>query len=235
LLEFDCKAEVEIDTWEGISRYHEFELHENGDTTAWRSYQVGKGKRFAKADLDAKYKHGATQPSTGAIFVADAGKSNQDFQPKLEKSSRRKRQLKVDKVEQTVARNKAKMDVSKAAQLKLQHAVAERVPFACQICDRRFATEYQIEGHTCQLPSPGDTTAESIATETTTPVVSPITVPVSPKTDHRKPAKMAPHGSWSGAILLCGGIGQCSQGDFGGTVSERSRKVQQPKGRARNG
>jgi hypothetical protein len=45
---------------------------------------VGKGKRFAKADLDAKSKHGTTQPSTGAeIFVSDVG-SQRRFQPKLE-------------------------------------------------------------------------------------------------------------------------------------------------------
>jgi hypothetical protein len=107
LLEFDYKEEIVVDTWEGIGGYHDFELHVNGDITAWRSYQVGKGKRFAKADLDAKYKNGTTQPSTGAIFVADVGKSNEDFQPKLEKSNRRKRQLKVDKAEKAVARQKA--------------------------------------------------------------------------------------------------------------------------------
>jgi hypothetical protein len=146
-------------------------LHVNGDIAAWRSYQVGKGKRFAKADLDAKYKHGTTHPSTGAIFVADVGKSNEDFQPKLEISSRRKRQLKVDKAEKSVARKKAKMEH------KLDLVVAERVPVTCQICERRFAKEYQMEGHTCQLPSSGDTTAENISTETTTVFVSPTTVP----------------------------------------------------------
>jgi hypothetical protein len=99
LLEFDYKKEVGVDMWEGISGYHDFELHVNGDITAWRSNQVGKGKPFAKADLATKFKHGTTQPSTGAIFVADVGKSNEDFQPRLETSSRRKRQMKVDKGE----------------------------------------------------------------------------------------------------------------------------------------
>jgi hypothetical protein len=136
LLEFNYKKGVEVDTWEIISRSHDFELHVNGEITAWRSYQVGKGKRFAKVDLDAKYKHGTTQPSTGAIFVADVGKSKEDFQPKLEMRSRRKRQLKVDKAERTVARKKAKIDVSKAAKHKLDIAVAERVPITCRICDR---------------------------------------------------------------------------------------------------
>jgi hypothetical protein len=54
-----------VDTWEGISGYHDFELHVNGDTTAWRSYQVGMGKRFAKADLDAKYKMVQLSPPPG--------------------------------------------------------------------------------------------------------------------------------------------------------------------------
>jgi hypothetical protein len=88
LLEFDYKAEVKIDTWEGISGYHDFELHENGDITAWRSYQVDKGKRFARADLDAKYKHGTTQPSTGAIFVAEV-------QPGLPTETRKVEQAKA--------------------------------------------------------------------------------------------------------------------------------------------
>jgi hypothetical protein len=180
LLEFDYKEQVEVDMWEGISGYHDFKLHENGDITAWRSYQVGKGKRFAKADLDGKYKHGSTQPSICAIFVADVGKSNQDFQPKLEKSRAPTESGQSGRDLKTVARKKAKMDVSKAAQHKLQHAVAERAPFACQSCERQFATEYQMAGHTCQLPSPGDMTSENIATETTTLFVSPITVPVSP-------------------------------------------------------
>jgi hypothetical protein len=198
LLEFDYKKQVEVDTSEGISGYHNFEQHVNGDITAWRSYQVGKGKRFAKADLDAKYKHGATQPSTGAIFVADVGKSNEDFQPKLEMSSRRKRQLKVDKAEKSVARKKAKMEVSKAAQHKLDLAVAERVPITCQICERRLAKEYQMEGHTCQLPSSGDTIAENISTETTTVFVSPTTVPVPPN----------PTGSQQRWLLMGHGLAQ---------------------------
>jgi hypothetical protein len=90
------------------------------------------------------------------------------------------------------------MDVSKAAQHKLHLAVAERVPFVCQICDRRFATEYQMEGHTCQVPSSGDTTAENIATETTTLFVSPITVPVSPN----------PAGSQQRWLLMGHGLAQ---------------------------
>jgi hypothetical protein len=91
LLEFDYKAEVEIDTWEGISGYHDFELHENGDITAWRSYQVRKGKRFAKADLDAKYKHGATQPSTGALLCRRC----REVQPGLPTETRKVEQTKT--------------------------------------------------------------------------------------------------------------------------------------------
>jgi hypothetical protein len=90
------------------------------------------------------------------------------------------------------------MDVSKAAQHKLHLAVAERVPFACKICDRRFATEYQMEGHTCQLPPSGDTTAENIATEMTTLFVLPTTVPVSPN----------PAGSQQRWLLMGHGLAQ---------------------------
>jgi hypothetical protein len=67
-----------------------------------------------------------------------------------------------------------------------------------KICVRRFATEYQMEGHTCQLPSPGDTTAENIATETATLFVSPITVTVSPN----------PTGSQQRWLLMGHGLAQ---------------------------
>jgi hypothetical protein len=92
LLEFDYKAEVKIDTWEGISGYHDFELHENGDITAWRSYQVDKGKRFARQPLMRSTNMVANSALHRRYSLSQ--KSNQDFQP--EKSSRRKRQLKVD-------------------------------------------------------------------------------------------------------------------------------------------
>jgi hypothetical protein len=45
-------------------------------------------------------------PSKGAIFVSDVGKSNEDFQPKLECRTGES-QLKVDKAEKTVTRKKA--------------------------------------------------------------------------------------------------------------------------------
>jgi hypothetical protein len=58
LLEFDYKAEVKIDTWEGISGYHDFELHENGDITAWRDIfpplpQAAAGRHCALATITA--------------------------------------------------------------------------------------------------------------------------------------------------------------------------------------
>jgi hypothetical protein len=111
-------------------------------------------------------------------------------------SGRQKRQLKVDNVEKSVATKKAKMVVTKAAQHKLDLSVAEKVPVACQIYDRRFTKEYQMEGHTCQLPSSGDTTVENISTETTTVFVSP--VPVSPN----------PTGSQQRWLLMGHGLAQ---------------------------
>ena len=77
LLEFDYSQEVAVDTWDGISVYHDFELHENGDITAWRSYQVGKGKRFEKSELDGKYKSGTSQPSL-QMWESRTGHSNQN-------------------------------------------------------------------------------------------------------------------------------------------------------------
>jgi hypothetical protein len=38
-------------SWEGILSFHDLELHENGDVTAWKSFGVGPGKRFTKAEL----------------------------------------------------------------------------------------------------------------------------------------------------------------------------------------
>jgi hypothetical protein len=52
----------------GISGYHDFGYTKTA-TLQWRSYQVDKGKAIRKAALDAKCKHGTTQPST--IFVAE--------------------------------------------------------------------------------------------------------------------------------------------------------------------
>jgi hypothetical protein len=42
-----------------------------------------------ESDLDAKYKHGANQSSTGAIFVADVGKPNEKRNIKLSLGGRR--------------------------------------------------------------------------------------------------------------------------------------------------
>ena len=50
LIEFDYCQEVSLDRWEGIS-------------TAWRSYNIGPGKKFLKAYLDGLYKS-AVAPST---------------------------------------------------------------------------------------------------------------------------------------------------------------------------
>jgi hypothetical protein len=38
LLNFDCDNEVAGKRWDGILAYHDFELHEDGAITAWKSY-----------------------------------------------------------------------------------------------------------------------------------------------------------------------------------------------------
>jgi hypothetical protein len=65
----DYSKEVAVDTREGIIGYHYFELHPNDDTTAWKSYNVGKSKRFVKSDLDAKHRHGTSQSFTGLSLL----------------------------------------------------------------------------------------------------------------------------------------------------------------------
>jgi hypothetical protein len=52
LLSFDYDNEVAVKRWDGILSYHDFELHEDGAITAWKSYGIGCGKRTSKADLD---------------------------------------------------------------------------------------------------------------------------------------------------------------------------------------
>ena len=55
VLDFDHKSEVKVGSWEGILSFHNFELHENADVTAWKASGVGPGKRFTTVELDKKY------------------------------------------------------------------------------------------------------------------------------------------------------------------------------------
>jgi hypothetical protein len=100
-LDFDYDDELKVDTWEGIQAFHDFEIHDNGDMTAWKSYGIGPGNRFDKTMLDKLYKkppqpnsgESTTQQfpqgSTGATFMAGISKEETMFEPKLEVSNRR--------------------------------------------------------------------------------------------------------------------------------------------------
>jgi hypothetical protein len=55
LLDFHYDNEVLVKLWEVNLAYHDFELHENGDIMARKSYGIGHGKRTSKADLDKLY------------------------------------------------------------------------------------------------------------------------------------------------------------------------------------
>jgi hypothetical protein len=55
VIDFNHTSEVKVGSWEGILSFHDFELHENGDVTAWKSTGIGPGKKFTKAELDKKY------------------------------------------------------------------------------------------------------------------------------------------------------------------------------------
>jgi hypothetical protein len=49
VLDFDCEKSKLGGT------FHDFELHNNGDVTAWKRSGVGPGKKFTKEKLDKKY------------------------------------------------------------------------------------------------------------------------------------------------------------------------------------
>jgi hypothetical protein len=61
VLNFHYENEANVGAWDGVLSYHDFELHENGDVTAWKSSQVGPSKRFSKEFLDKKYLKGNEQ------------------------------------------------------------------------------------------------------------------------------------------------------------------------------
>jgi hypothetical protein len=64
VLDFNHNSEVKVGSWEGILSFHDFELHENRDVTAWKSAGIGPGKKCGRKD----WKHGAqnmwTHPQT---------------------------------------------------------------------------------------------------------------------------------------------------------------------------
>jgi hypothetical protein len=44
-LDFDYDNEIDLKRWDGISSYHDFELHEDGEIAAWKSWGSCRGKR----------------------------------------------------------------------------------------------------------------------------------------------------------------------------------------------
>jgi hypothetical protein len=156
LFEVDYEYEAKTDTWDGIQSFHDFILHDNGDITAFKSYGIGPGKIFKKDELDKIYTSTSTpldknefpQKATGASFV-EHGKSETEFEPKTELSSTRKRQSRQATADRVGMRKKAKADTEEAARELLEDVIRDRAPFQCSVCERRFATERNMEMHSC--------------------------------------------------------------------------------------
>ena len=87
-----------------------------------RSYNIGPCKKFLEAYLDGLYKSAVApstldnvtiyfpQGSTGATFAVNVGKSEEEFEPKLEMKGSRKRELKAAKAEKTATRKLSQHD-----------------------------------------------------------------------------------------------------------------------------
>jgi len=90
LLEFDCDCQNKVGCWDGVLAHHDFELHEDGSITAWKSCGIGKGKTFSKehlGKLQSGTKHGQDSPhpqgATGADFAPGEGRARKDFEQRL--------------------------------------------------------------------------------------------------------------------------------------------------------
>jgi hypothetical protein len=192
LLEFGYDNEVPVKRLEGILAYHVFELHEDGSITAWKSYRIGRGKKFSKTDLDKLYTHSTEQTpttfpqgATEATFDQNAGKSVDTFEPKIEMSATRKRKVKHARSEATEARAEARQEKLEEAQAALDKVVSDRAPFQCMECDRRFAREATMDGHMCEVSEETQSAiqqSESSDASKKLPFEVPTTVPVSPAT-----------------------------------------------------
>jgi hypothetical protein len=169
VLEFGYEFEMAVDTWKGISAFHDFELHENGDVTAWKAYGVGKGKRFLKAKLDKYYPSFIPpndpavanettidvtplkfpQGATGARFVSNVLAA--EHTAKIEPSSRKKRKNAVDRMEKADARKQQKLVSDQDARDALDAVIAKRAPYQCSLCEQRFRRMDHFEDHACQV------------------------------------------------------------------------------------
>jgi hypothetical protein len=153
----------------GILSFHDFELHENGDVTAWKSTGIGPGKRFTKAELDKKYvqkyeqsrelqalqqemqvtEQGLRFPqgSTGATFTTVL--AEETFVPKFELCKTRKRERDAERDQKTAGRKKRSIDEKEAQQAKLQAVKDERASHKCHACGTGYTLQAHLEAHVC--------------------------------------------------------------------------------------
>jgi hypothetical protein len=158
LLEFDYESQSTMSKpWDGIQAWHDFEIHDDGDVTVWKSYKIGTGKRFKKATLDKLYKEqsndvgGFPQATTKSEFVGFAH-TLESYKPHSEQSRRRKYQDAAERTLKMAARKKIKQETDESALRDIQEAVKERLPVCCAICNKQFKTPNHMTDHTCAPP-----------------------------------------------------------------------------------
>jgi hypothetical protein len=156
LLEFECESQAAMSKpWDGVQAWHDFEMHNNGDVTVWKSYKIGAGKRFKQEALDKLHKEQSKtfpQATTKSEFVGFACPSTESFKPHVEHSHRKKHKDAALPPANRVARKKIKQETEESALQDVEEALKERLPVCCMICNRRFKTPQHVTDHSCNPP-----------------------------------------------------------------------------------
>lgn len=169
LLEIDYDAQVKVKQQSGVSVCHDFELRDDGGVIAWRSRQIGRGKKFTKELLDklcpaceessssASNDDGLASPqkSTKATHVTapPLGNANANAShttaaaPVKQEKSRRHKQKEREEKETVQAEKRQKREDKKASIVVLKNV---RNPHECSDCGQRFPTEGALSGHACR-------------------------------------------------------------------------------------
>jgi hypothetical protein len=195
VLDFEYHNQVKVGSWEGILSFHDFQLHKNGDVTAWKSYGIGPGKRFTKEFLDKKYTLVNDEPRlfpqgpTGATFKTLL--AAESFVPKFERSKRRKRERDVEKDEKRAARTKRCIEKEQEAQTNLQAVKDERAANKCLGCRTGFKRKSDLAKHVC-TPIADATNNDNDDVKKTEPFKTSNTIPLI--TECNPPLPLMGHG-----------------------------------------
>jgi hypothetical protein len=187
LLEFDYESQVAMSKpWDGIQGWHDFEIHDDGDVTVWKSYKIGAGKRFKREALDKLYKkqsEGFPQATTNSEFVGFAHASPESYKPHLEQSRRKKNKDAAERTLKREGRKKIKQEAEESALHNIQEAMKERLPERCAICNKQFKAAHHMADHSCDPPPVP--TGETVSPPREVEFVHPATLTISPASGRR--------------------------------------------------